>query len=391
MPKWYSRPQSPLLVSPFGSPHETVPDLHVPPVVISVRSHDAVLLSSKCSFLSLSIHCVGTGLRPSLSNSCSSFPATICAARNFFHFNHSVVLYPMIPFFVFSSHLSKSKTLPRSFSFEFFEITASNRVAMKAWARSSIFLAFLLFFVPVSRKWFRQSILCQASSLHSRYASYPASPYLFLPGTQFRWFFLWSMSQLAQGNQSHSPDWIVQSSASCALGSRHPSSRRSAIHPGSSRRSARFVWSKPLPARSTPGPVVPVLLHVSANGDSSLAGRSARDSVARDSVGDCPDETACSSVLSSELPINDSALLLRDDGIRSISGSLVVSRLISSSSSDSIGTSCGNLSCCGAIDGVYSPSLSLSSSCSSSWTVGNSFSTSTYPCWPLPTNQVLVG
>ena len=54
----------------------------------------------KCSFLSVSIHCVGTGLCPSVRNSCSSFPATICAARNFFHFNHSVVRGPMIPFFV---------------------------------------------------------------------------------------------------------------------------------------------------------------------------------------------------------------------------------------------------------------------------------------------------
>ena len=45
-PKWCSRPQSLLLVSPFGSPHETVPDLHEPPVLTCVRSHDAALLSS---------------------------------------------------------------------------------------------------------------------------------------------------------------------------------------------------------------------------------------------------------------------------------------------------------------------------------------------------------
>ena len=150
---------------------------------------------------------------------------------------------------------------------------------------------------------------------------------------------------------------------------------------------AIFVWSYPLPANSTPEPVVPVLLHASVNGDSSLTGHSARDSVARDSVGDSPLDDIPLSDVNGPSAI-DSALLLREDGMCSISGSPVVSRLISSSSSDSIGISCGSLSCLG-VDGagIESPSslpLPSSSSSSASGTVGSSRSTSTYPCWPLP-------
>ena len=126
--------------------------------------------------------------------------------------------------------------------------------------------------------------------------------------------------------------------------------------------------------------MVPVLLQTSVNGDPSSAGLLARDSVARDSVGDSPlDEILLRDVNGPSAV--ESALLRRDDGMCSISGSPVVSRSISSSESSekiflSIGMSCGNRSCRGAGGGGIGspPSLPLSSSSSpsASGTVGSS-------------------